>query len=360
MRSDAAVNEPGLAEKVCFLSDGAHLGEPAAQVERVETHFAWVFLTPNVAYKLRKPGRHGGGDASRLAARRAICDEEFRLNQALAPGVYFGVVPLALGPDGSLAFGRAIPPDSEGRWRTIDWLLHMRRLPAARMLDRMIRDGTVRGEDLEALGAHLDRFYRHGPGLPISGREYCRRLGAAIRQNRETLLTDRSGQVDVAVVEETTQLQQQWLVSNRRLLRKRAEQRAIRDCHGDLKPEHVCLGPPVRVIDRLDLDPVLRELDPVEDLALLWLECERLGAPDIGERIIRRHVAEHDAGLPEPLLFFYLSNRALTRARLAVWRLAEPDTDRALWQRRLHTYASRALTAVQQAGPTDCSVGAAR
>ena len=349
MRSEASLEEPGLAEKVRFLGHGANLGEPGARVERIETHFAWVFLTDNDVYKLRKPGARGVVDASRLAGRRAICDEEFRLNQALAPGVYLGVMPLALGPDGSLALGPAIPPDSDGRWRTVDWLLHMRRLPAARMLDRLIRDGTVRVENLEALGAHLDGFYTHAPPLQISGGDYYRRLAAVIRQNRDVLLASSSAPVDIPTAAEAVRLQQQWLDSNRKLLQQRAERQAIRDCHGDLKPEHVCLGPPVSVIDRLDLDPVLRELDPVEDMALLWLECWRLGAPEVGERLVRRHVAAHDAGMPAPLLFFYLSNRALTRARIAIWRLAEPDTDRPLWLGRLRSYTTRALMAMRRA-----------
>lgn len=62
--------QPVFADKLRFLSDGAHLGEPDAPVECVETHFACVFLTPRHAWKLRKPVRCGGVDTRELHARR--------------------------------------------------------------------------------------------------------------------------------------------------------------------------------------------------------------------------------------------------------------------------------------------------
>ena len=87
------------ARKLQFLSDGANLGEPGGPVERLETHFAWVFLTPHHAYKLRKAICYHGIDTLSLAAREATCRTELRLNQTLAPGVYLDVVPLLALPD---------------------------------------------------------------------------------------------------------------------------------------------------------------------------------------------------------------------------------------------------------------------
>lgn len=349
MSGAAAVEYPDLTAKVNFLSDGEHLGEPGIQVERVETHFAWVFLTPRNAYKLRKPVRYGGLDTRSIAIRRASCDEELRLNQELAPGVYLDVLRLAASPDGQMTLGEAQPPDGASAGQTIDWVLHMRRLPTKRMFDFIIREGSLQMGDLRSLAAHLEAFYSRGPGLPISGPSYCRRLRAATRRNCEELLAAQSRDVDVLAVAEAAGLQQQWIDAHRGQLEQRAEQRLIRDCHGDLKPEHVCFGPPVSVIDRLEFDPELRVLDPIEDLGFLWLECERLGAVDPGEWLVRHFVASSGARVALSLLYFYLSNRALTRAKLAVWRLARPADTPADWPSRLRYYVERALTAMRQA-----------
>lgn len=349
MAPDARRPQPAFTDKVRYLAVGAHLGEPGAPVECVETHFACVFLTPRHAWKLRKPVCCGGVDTRRTGARRASCEEELRLNQALAPGVYLDVSALAQERDGRL---QLLPPSAvraPAGWRVVDWLLRMRRLPAERMLDRVILAGAVTRRDLQAVGSHLDRFYAQQPAVRMPGGEYCRRLAEGIRHNLAQILAARCLEAEKREAESAARLQREWLDAHGGLLARRAEQGGIRDCHGDLKPEHVCLGPPVCIIDRLDFDAALRLLDPVEDLALLWLECERLGDPGPGEWLARRQAASGAAGLPLPLLHFYLGNRALTRARIAAWRLAEPGVDRTLWLDRLRSYTARALSATKQA-----------
>lgn len=342
--------EPELTAKVRFLSEGVHLGEPGVAVERVETHFAWVFLTPQHVYKLGKPVRDRSLNTLSIEARRARCNEELRLNQALAPGVYLETLPLMIEPDGRMKLsraGEAIEPESGG---IVDWLLHMRRLPAARMLDRLIAAGTWRSAELEAVAAHLHGFYAQTPARPMSGPMYCQRLVAGIQRNRGELLAARSVGVDASKVAEIASLQQHWVDANRATLMQRAGQRMIRDCHGDLKPEHICLGPPVSVIDRLEFDADLRLLDPLEDLCFLWLECIRLGAPLVGEAVVHRYLSMSGQETASALSDFYLSHRALTRAKLAAWRLAEPDGDHARWRARLQDYVRLAWDAASRAG----------
>ncbi|HEY1260481.1 MAG TPA: hypothetical protein VGF34_14630 [Stellaceae bacterium] len=55
--------------------------------------------------------------------------------------------------------------------------------------------------------------------------------------------------------------------------------------HGDLRPEHVCLGSTPRIIDCLEFRADLRWLDPLQEIAFLAMECARLGAPAAIERI---------------------------------------------------------------------------
>jgi aminoglycoside phosphotransferase family enzyme len=44
-----------LAEKVAFLSRTDSYRRATSQVEKVETHMSWVFLTDHEAWKLKKP-----------------------------------------------------------------------------------------------------------------------------------------------------------------------------------------------------------------------------------------------------------------------------------------------------------------
>jgi hypothetical protein len=68
--------------------------------------------------------------------------------------------------------------------------------------------------------------------------------------------------------------------------------------HGDLRLEHIYLGPGPVVIDCLEFRADLRCLDAVEELAFLTMECERIGARDIGPILAGRFTTI--GGSPKP------------------------------------------------------------
>jgi hypothetical protein len=272
--------EPDLTAKVRFLSEGAHLGEPGVAVERVETHFAWVFLTPQHVYKLGKPVCDRSLNTLSIEARRARCNEELRLNQALAPGVYLETLPLTIRPDGRMELhraGEAIEPESGG---IVDWLLHMRRLPAARMLDRLIAEGTWRPAELEAVAAHLHGFYSQTPARPMSADVLpapCRRHPAQPRR--------AAGRRSVGVRRrKLPRLHRCSSTGLKRIAQRCCSSRARDDSRlpwGSRSPgTSAC--PPVSVIDRLEFDADLRLLGQLEDLVPVAGGI-RLGAPLVGE-----------------------------------------------------------------------------
>lgn len=337
-----ADREPEYAETIEFLSDAQNLGEPETDIERVETHSAWVFLGRQHAWKLLKPLHYPGLYTLSPHSRYIHCVEEMALNKALAPGVYLDVQPLTVRPDGWIRLG--------GEGAVLDWVIRMQRLPADRMFDRMLRENTWDVKDIESLQDYLKNYYASTRGVRISGHAYCRRLRAGIQRNCEKLLVMAPFGIDVGRIAQIARRQEQLLDMHRGLLMQRAQHGSIRDCHGSLKPEHICLSAPVRIIDRLELDPALRLLDPIEDLCFLQLECDRAGATWAGEWLVQRYIASDPMHIPNSLVDFYLSNRALTRARLAACRLAEPGANRAHWRARVEDYAARAFEAVRNAG----------
>src|SRR5437762_9167242 len=78
--------------------------ETLGQIELVQTHISYLFLTGRYAYKVKKPVNFGFLDFSTLERRRHFCEEEVRLNQRGAPGLYLGVVPIRRRCDGEFSF----------------------------------------------------------------------------------------------------------------------------------------------------------------------------------------------------------------------------------------------------------------
>jgi aminoglycoside phosphotransferase family enzyme len=342
--------DPGLAAKVAFLSQPGAYPETTARVVRVETHMSWVFLLDANAYKLKKPARLPYLDFSTLARRKFFCDEELRLNRRLSDGVYLDVVPLTMGADGMLRVGGAA--GSTGGGDVVDWLVHMRRLPAERMLDRMIIARSLGEDALRRAVGRLAHFYRAAPPVPMAPADYRARFAAAIRQNRDELVKPRYG-LDAGEVEATFRRQLEALERHATILDGRAAAGRVVEGHGDLRPEHVCLEAQPQFIDCLEFSRELRVLDPVDELAFLALECKRLGAPWARECIFRTYADATGDAPPEALVSFYQSYRAGIRARIAAWHLDDPSVQLpAKWIARAGEYLRLARAA--NGAPAPC------
>jgi uncharacterized protein len=310
-----AASEPSLTDKIEFLTRGDIYRPPVAEVARHETHMSQVFLACNRVYKLKKPVRFPYLDFSTLARREAACRAELKLNRRLAPDVYRDVVPLvrsahelALGGDGEI----------------VDWLVVMNRLDETQMMDRVIGEGRLQRWQLDRLAAVLVQFYRRSSAVLISPAAQAAELWRSLAFNRRILL-DPHFHLPSGCVRHVDAMQRRFLMERAELLAERVRTRHIVDGHGDLRPEHICLGDPVRIIDCLEFNARLRMVDPLDEIAFLCVECERLGAAWAGEYLRRRIVhALHD-GESEELFIFYRCHRATLRARLAIAHLLEPN-----------------------------------
>jgi aminoglycoside phosphotransferase family enzyme len=330
---------PTLDEKLAFLRDPRSYGEAAVRIETIETHFAWVFLTARHAYKLKKPLRQVAMDYRTVAARRKGCRAEITLNRRLAPSVYLGVVPLAADARGALSLGRG--------GRVVDWLVKMRRLPASGLLDHILDRQSITDAQVDRLVALLVRFFRQARRSPMPGRSYLGRLRRQLAANRRALRSYGS-QLRQVLADEVSDAQREFLAIMDSGLGARGAH--VVEGHGDLRPEHVCVGRPLCVIDCVEFDRDLRLSDPVEELAFLALEVERLGHRPLAAKLVRRYCEMRGDRIADAVVHFYMSHRASTRAKLAAWHIGDPQfPDPQPWIARAHSYLRDALRHARRA-----------
>lgn len=310
-----AVAAPTLEQKVEFLSQRSAYSHPVDEISRRETHMSWVFLVGDRVYKLKKPARFPYLDFSTLARREAACRAELRLNRRLAADVYLGIAPLAV-TDHGLTIG------ADGT--VVDWLVVMRRLDQSQTLEHAIQSRQIEAWQIDRLATTLVSFYRHADKVFLPEAVQLAEWRAGLAYNRRVLLDPRLD-LPSGLVRNIDRVQRRFLTARHGLLEGRIRRRYVVDGHGDLRPEHIWLGDPVRIIDCLEFNPRLRAVDPFDEVAFLSLECARLGSAVTGAHLKQHVMCGLRDGLSEELYLFYRCYRATLRARLAIAHLLEPS-----------------------------------
>lgn len=332
---DPRAEWPETGDRVAALRDpAAYAGRPTA-VDVVETHFAWVFLTGQHAYKLKKPLFLKGADLRTLEARERNCREELRINRRLAASTYLDVVPLTV-------TGERI--EVKGAGRTVDWLVVMRQLDRDLMLDAVLRAGRLVPDDLDRVVGTLVGFYHRLQPELVTPAAYVESVHGRVDEALRELARHEFGVPLRAVQALGDALAKAFDGISGQLARRAREERIV-EAHGDLRAEHVWLGRPVQVIDALEFDRRLRVLDPAEEIMMLVVDVERLGFPAAGRDLVGRYLSAMPDPAPVGLLAFYESLRAATRAKVAIWHLEDSGQcpDPAPWRRRALEFISHAI-----------------
>jgi uncharacterized protein len=283
-------------------------------VELIETHISWVFLVGERVYKVKKPVALGFLDFTTLERRRAACEDEVRLNRRLAPDVYEGVVELHGTPE---------RPHFGGTGPVVEVAVAMRRLPEDRMLDRLVRDGTVEAGLMDAVGATIARFH----AAADTGGEIDELGGIeTITRNWEENFAQTADVPDdvlpASARASIVEFVRHVLAREGPRFAARVAAGHSRDCHGDLQAQHVCCTEPIRIFDCIEFNHRFRFGDTAGEIAFLAMDLERLGRRDLAVRFLNAYLEEsgdHDA---VPLLDFYRAYRAYVRGKVLAFQLA--------------------------------------
>jgi len=318
-----------------WLGDAANHSDHPHAVQRIETHISQVFLTDRFVYKLKKPVRFDFLDFNTLEKREHACREELRLNRRMAGDVYTAVLPITADRCGALALN--------GSGTVVDWVVQIRRLPADRMLDELIRTGRLHESEIRKLTEYLGSYYSAIEPLVARPSDIHAALVANVEADFAALLAADS--VDTTRLRRLHTFQLRLLKCRPELFQARVLDGRIIDGHEDLRPELICLTDPQVVFDCLEFSADLSRIDVLDEHCFLAMECDALGADSLGKRILKNYLKRSQDRPPPELTAFYKTYRACVRAKVAILRAAQlpADAREELWQLGEHYLVRNAI-----------------
>ncbi|MDN3671262.1 hypothetical protein QWY93_18330 [Echinicola jeungdonensis] len=292
-------------EVVNFLKIKENYPDSPDELEVIETHMSWVFLTDNYAYKLKKQVIWNSLDLRLPEIRYRNCRDEIRLNKAMAEKVYIGLTPVNILETGKLKIG--------GKGKPVDWLIKMKRLPEDSMLDWALKHRCLHFPDIRRAAVALAEYYRRQPSAEWDYHRHQTYLADEILKVKKELLSQEYGMPPDLILYITVTLLR-FMKENGEMFEQRINSGKIIEAHGDLKPEHVCLSDPPVFIDCLEFEVTLKIMDIAEELSYLALGCEMLDSEPTGAYFIKIYKQLANDKIPDTLILFYKCKQALFRA----------------------------------------------
>jgi aminoglycoside phosphotransferase family enzyme/predicted kinase len=250
--------------------------------------------------------------------------------------VYLDVLPITAGRGGRLLLG--------GRGEAVDYVVHMRRLPADRLLVELLRRDAVTGEMIDALARRLVAFHASAPtGPAIAAHAAPERLRARWEENLRDAAAFAGRLLAAEDHECLADFGPHFVATHETLLEARQRGGHVREGHGDLHAEHVCFveaavaapgePPPlaagIYVFDCIEFSEPLRCNDVAYEIAFLAMDLASLEREDLARRLVAAYAAAAEDPAVELLLPFYACHLACVRGKVEGLESAEPEVEAA-------------------------------
>ena len=290
------------------------LPDKTEMVSVIQTHISIVFLADEFVYKIKKPVNFGFLDFSTITKRRYYCHQEIILNRRLSKDIYIDVLPITY--DGK----NYIMGIGEGE--IVDYAVKMKRLPDKMLMKSLFFQRELNDEHLKKIAKVLARFHqkaRNSSNIDKFGEPEM------FKVNTDENFAQIQKYIGTTIQQRDFDTLKQWTEdfydSNRALFMSRIKDKKIRDCHGDLHMEHICLTENLSIFDCIEFNNRFRYTDTLADIAFLLMDLEYYGGNTFSKKLwdlYKETAQEHNVN---SLLAFYKIYRAIVRGKVNSFQL---------------------------------------
>jgi len=341
MKTQSGIERSGVerSELIDFLLLPSSYPHSPAQIEHIQTHASDVFMAPPFVYKIKKPIDLGFLDFSTLEKRKYYCEKEVELNTRLCSSTYLGVEEISL-KNGTLSLGKG--------GQTLEYAVKMKMLPERYFLQNLLKEDKVLETDFIRIAKKLSDFYKdQKPDKEI--REYGLSKNIKINIDENLALSENFlGETISPVAHSAIKFYNDFFFENKSdLFGARMEQDMIKDCHGDLRLEHInfCSGD-ICIFDCIEFNERFRYIDLASDIAFLAMDLDFNGYYMFSKFFVSEISKALKDDSIDDVLDFYKCYRAYVRGKVESIKAHEPEVparERDLAHKKAESYFKLAL-----------------
>ncbi|UCE39422.1 MAG: hypothetical protein JSW00_09430 [Thermoplasmata archaeon] len=291
--------------------------EETKEVSLAQTHISNVFICDNFVYKLKKSVDFGFLDFSTLEKRKFYCEQEVELNNRFSEGIYLGVYPVTLDDENHVI---------NGEGEIVEYAVKMKRLPIENLLKSKLKEGKITSKDIKRVAEAVAAFHkssRQAKEIDAFGKI------EVIKFNTDENFSQTQEFIGKVITKKQHADLKKWTNDFYKKFKKLFEQRIsdkkIRDCHGDLHMEHICLTDPIIIFDCIEFNERFRYSDTASDIAFLLMDLEYNDGKDLAAELKKAYCEKTNEKDIDHLIKFYKVYRAYVRGKVTSFMLNDPS-----------------------------------
>jgi aminoglycoside phosphotransferase family enzyme/predicted kinase len=291
-------------------------GRDVKRVNLIQTHTSWVFLTGKYAYKIKKPVFFGFLDYTTLSAREYFCHEEFRINQILAPDIYYGVIPIV-----KIGSRISLQPKKDN-YQVLDYAIKMREMPQETIMTNCLQTNKVTYSVVDDIARTIANFHNKSiskPDFHKFGRPEI------IEYNWDENFAQTEPFIGITISKKTfSEIRntiERFAQNNENVFWKRIHDQKVKQCHGDLHSRNIFITDKVYIFDCLEFNPRFAVSDVASEVAFFVMDLEFYQHKELADFFISRYLHYTNDWELLKVLDFYKCYRAYVRGKVTSFNL---------------------------------------
>ena len=285
--------------------------ERPTRIELVQTHISSVFIGDKYVYKIKKPVNFGFLDFSTLEKRLYYCKQEVELNNRFSEGVYLGVYPVNFN-------GKRHLIDGDGK--IVDYAVKMKRLKDEDLMKNRFKKDDFNTKDVKKIAKAIANFHKNSKqSYKISQYGKIESIKVNTDENFEQTEKFIGSSITKGQFIKLRSWTNEFYKKNKDIFLQRVKKGKIRDCHGDLHMEHVCLSDPIIIFDCIEFNERFRYIDTLSDISFLIMDLDYNEGEYLSNVLLESYLKysdEDDDEIVLPLIRFYKVYRAYVRGKV--------------------------------------------
>jgi len=194
------------------------------------------------------------------------------------------------------------------------------------MMDIMMKSGAVTGEMIERIAKSTAEFHKKADTSP-----HIAEFGklSLIKQNTDENFSQTLPFIGKTISRERYDRIKSYVKNffdeHSKTFEKRIARGFIKDCHGDMHSEDICIANGIYIFDCIEFNERFRYSDTVSDIAFLAMDLDFYNCHNLSKRFVDAYIkASKDIGVLE-LLNFYKCYRAYVRGKVGGFKSEQKE-----------------------------------